>query len=62
MPGMGNQQQGDAAGHADGLPSLFAVFDAILPGDVQGVVKNVHGGFKTDAMFASVIPVFNIIP
>lgn len=62
MPGMGNQQQGNAAGHAHGLPSLFVVFDAILPGDVQRVIKNECGGLKTDAMLAPVIPVFNLVP
>lgn len=59
---MRNQQQSHAASHAQRLPPLFAVLDAVLPCDLQGVIEHQPGGLKADAVFAPVALVFDIIP
>ena len=53
-PGMRDQEQDNPAYHANGLPPLFAVFNAILSRDMQMVVKHKLGSFKTDAVFTLV--------
>jgi len=59
---MRDQKQDYAAHHANCLPPLFAVLDAILPCDMQRVIKHELGGFKTDAVFVLTALVFSVIP
>jgi len=40
---------------------LFAIFDAILPADVQRIVEYKFGRLKTDTMLALVALVFGVI-
>lgn len=59
---MGDQQQRHIADHAHGLPTQFAVFHAILSRNMQWVVENQRGNLKTDAVFALITFVFDMVP
>jgi len=62
MPGVRNQKQDDTSNHADGLPTLLAVLNAVLPGSMPGVIKNQLGNLKADTVFALVALAFGFIP
>jgi hypothetical protein len=62
VPGMRNQKQDYATRHTNCLPPLFAVLSAVLPCDMQRVIKYEFGGLKTNAVLALVALVLTVIP
>ena|GEM_PF-3925605 len=62
MPGVRNQKQDNASNHANGLPALLPVLNAVLPGGMPGIIKNQLGNLKADTVFALVALAFGVIP
>jgi hypothetical protein len=59
---MCNQKQNLTACKAQCLPTLFFIYDAILPEKNIGVFKDGLGQFEPDTVLFDVDPLFNIIP
>jgi len=51
-----------ASNQAEGLPALFAIHDAIIDHNVQGVEENLAGFLETDTVLALVGEVLHLIP
>ena len=61
VPSMCYQNEYDAINHPCCLPPLFAIFNAILPCEMKGVVKNQFGECKADTVFLYITKIFGVI-
>ena len=60
-PSVCHEHHHTAGCQAHGLPPLFAVFNAVLPAQVQGIVKHPLRRLKTDAVFCQVAGAFTVV-
>ena len=59
---MNNEQQKDSGGVSYSLPTLFSVYNAFHPADVERIIKNKTRRLKAHPMFLLVYPVLLQVP
>ena len=62
VEGVGDDEQEDTAHHAEGLPALFPFGDSLGNGEMEGVLKDLGGFLKGEAVLALVSKVLGLIP
>ena len=54
-PGVSDKQHQIACHHAHGLPTLFAIFNSVLPAQMQWILKHPLRCLKTNAVFSRLL-------
>jgi len=59
---MDDEKQKHTASTTDGMPTLFAFYNAFHPTDLERVIKDKDRGLEADTMFFLVRSVLGLIP
>ncbi|HKM47041.1 MAG TPA: hypothetical protein VJX69_05615 [Terriglobales bacterium] len=62
LNGVGHEYNHHGLNHADDLPSAFAVFDVVVPGNSERIMEDLHGVRKPDAVLAPITVCFIVVP